>query len=67
MNPEPYGAGQKNARPAWATWLIVGLVMFVASLAMFIMGGWQMGFVFGLAVIVCLVGAGISALTRVRG
>jgi hypothetical protein len=68
MNQEPYGAGVKSPRPAWATWLIVALVIFIAGIAGLIFGGASspLMWLFGVGLLVCLVGAGISALSGVR-
>ena len=62
---KPYGsdyAGPK--RPAWATWLIVAIVAFLATVAMLITASWTGAAILGGGTLVCLAGAGVSDLTH---
>ncbi|WP_308491021.1 hypothetical protein [Microbacterium terrisoli] len=63
---EPYGAGVKPARPAWATWLIVALVLLIVTVVCFVTGPWSLFWVMAAGTFFCLVGSAISALTNVK-
>jgi hypothetical protein len=63
---ERYGADTTSTRPAWATWLIVGLVMLVFAIGAAFTGTWMLVGLLAVAVAVCLVGSGIAALLRAR-
>jgi len=63
----PYGADYAGPkRPAWATWLIVALVAFIATVAMIVTASWTGAVLLGIATLAALVIAGVSALTAVR-
>lgn len=67
LENQRYGVGVKSPRPTWANWLIVALVVFAAALVFTLMSGFTFatGLVW-LAVVVCLVGAGVSALMGIK-
>jgi hypothetical protein len=61
-----YGADSKSPRPAWANWLIVGLVLFAFGIGAALLGTWTLVWLLAVGAVVCLVGAGVAALMGAR-